>query len=352
MLFIDKDEPTVIQAREIHIKKVSCRIRRKVNSITCSDKTCEICRNTCKEIEHLPKKMKDILTDDQFLPMILGGLPEDLYLMCEMVWEELIPGFDWDEYHNFLKIRSPKKKNKTVDQLMMIKKYNETYNFLYKIFDYDEWFKNGNDVKRYDAYQLATNLNRYTCTYCNRLYTSTMKTHSNKKIMRPTFDHWFSHGRHPLLALSFYNLIPSCTICNSSVKGSEQYTIASHLHPYLDKDCADEVTFDYDFDKTTSKFDIKLVSKPNTPRALKSYSDWKLKEMYNAHHSEVADLIRIKEAYSDQYVANVLKNYPKAGLSPEEIYRLAFGVEFETVNYHKRPLSKFTKDILTKLKMV
>ena len=41
--------------------------------------------------------------------------------------------------------------------------------------------------------------------------------------MRPQFDHWFPKKKYPLLAISFYNLIPCCTYCNSSVKGDIEF---------------------------------------------------------------------------------------------------------------------------------
>lgn len=54
------------------------------------------------------------------------------------------------------------------------------------------------------------------------MYTKTVFDEEGEKITRPTFDHWFAKDDHPLLALSFYNLIPSCNICNSSVKGKKE----------------------------------------------------------------------------------------------------------------------------------
>ena len=77
-----------------------------------------------------------------------------------------------------------------------------------------------------------------------------------------------------------------------------------------------------------------------------------LKTMYNAHIDELKDLILTKKAYSKSYLQNMMKAYPKAGLSNEEIYRLAFGTELNEVNFSKRPFSKFKKDILKELKII
>lgn len=49
-----------------------------------------------------------------------------------------------------------------------------------------------------------------TCPYCNRSYIFT----SSKSGTRPQYDHYFPKSKYPYLALSMYNLIPCCSICN------------------------------------------------------------------------------------------------------------------------------------------
>ena len=349
MLFIDQDLPEIIQAKEIHVRNVICRIQKKLFGTKCGTDGCFICNQATHSIK-IPDELADFLRDSNNLKRILQGSPDQLYDTAAQVWDILIQQFSWDEYEDFLEAKNAK--NPSQQQIQLTIKYQYNHELIRKIFDYDSWFKNGKDEPRYDAYQLSVNLNRYTCTYCNRLYTHTIKTKDDKKIMRPTFDHWFSHTRHPLLALSFYNLIPSCTLCNSSVKGFKQYFIDLHLHPYLDKDCCDQIAFDYFFDENSQKYEIQLIPKLGADRSLKSYKDMFIKEIYNSHQSELADIIKIKDAYSEQYISGMMHTYKEAGLSHEEVYRLAFGVEINPADFHKRPLSKFTKDILSKLKII
>lgn len=47
-------------------------------------------------------------------------------------------------------------------------------------------------------------------------------------------DHYYDKGKYPYLALSFYNLIPSCNICNSKFKTTIDFKEIPHLHPYED----------------------------------------------------------------------------------------------------------------------
>ena len=114
------------------------------------------------------------------------------------------------------------------------------------VFNYD-WFIN--KVKsRYCGYDLARNLDTTTCTYCNRNYTNTVISKNGIKITRPQFDHYYDKTRHPFLTLSFYNLIPSCSICNTNVKHGIEFKPNMHAHPYIDNSI-DEFTFSYEYSK-------------------------------------------------------------------------------------------------------
>jgi 5-methylcytosine-specific restriction endonuclease McrA len=72
-------------------------------------------------------------------------------------------------------------------------------------------FKN----EQYSAYHLILDLGITVCPYCNRnfIFNSTKKRTSH-------FDHFFPESKYPFLAMSFYNLVPSCSTCNT-LKGKE-----------------------------------------------------------------------------------------------------------------------------------
>ncbi len=61
------------------------------------------------------------------------------------------------------------------------------------------------------AYWLQRQLGVKVCPYCNRMYTTTL--FGGYKI-RPDFDHFYPKSKYPYLAVSLFNLIPSCSICN------------------------------------------------------------------------------------------------------------------------------------------
>lgn len=255
-------------------------------------------------------------------------------------------------------------KNNEFYTLMGIRKnkyIKERNQELKKIFSYELFSEK--KKKQYDAYDLAGNLNINTCTYCNRLYTITVVkgVSAGEHITRPQFDHYFSKSEYPLLALSFYNLIPSCAVCNSTLKGDQNFSMDTHIHPYVD-DCINNFRFSFTPDNTSSlkgrgknlqvtietdsDKDKKLVEKIH-----RTFDVFKIIDTYNGHTDEVRDLILLKEVMSEKYLEILKKTY-KLTISDDELYRLAFGAYQDESEFHKRPFSKLKKDLLKELGII
>lgn len=297
----------------------------------------------------LTAKLKDSSIDDIMknylnsvkLKEIITDIPERLIAHHTDIMSRLIPAFDEAEFNVYIGLKR-KKSPRTPAENIIFHKY-EVSEYLFKIFDYDKII-----VKdKGKAYALAKALNRNTCTYCNRLYTITVTTtKKGNNITRPQFDHWLAKSRYPLLALSYYNLIPSCSVCNSSVKGDIVFSRQTHIHPYEIAN-KEDFTFTY-YHKSTTEIAVDITFHGN--RIKKTIEDLKIKEIYDAHsHLELKDLYDLRYKYSEDYLDNLLKMFNKLGVSKQEAYRLAFGVEQEEDDFHKRPFSKFKKDILGQL---
>jgi len=208
----------------------------------------------------------------------------------------------------------------------------------------------------YNAYHLAENIKINTCPYCNRQYTITI-TGSTKshKVTRPQFDHFFRQSKYPLLALSFYNLIPSCSICNSTIKHEKDFSLRTHIHPYIDH-ITDKVEFIYTLDTMNKCKDIKLKYKncPEANKIKRTFDDMKVETIYNGHKFLIDQILELKKTLNDDYL-EILTRHSYDGLTswtPQEAYLYAFGVYYEEEKLHIHPFSKLKKDILKSVAML
>ena len=256
------------------------------------------------------------------------------------------------DYENFL-LAKDKKKRSSIDN-KLINRFNPTNKKLIEIFNYDHYISS----KKTSSYALAKIVGRNTCTYCNRLYTFTVirkdvnskRINNGTRITRPQFDHWFPKKKFPLFSLSFYNLIPSCSVCNSSVKSEESFMPSTHLHPYI-KEKNDKYRFSYILEPDGSP---KVILHTHGDKAKKTAEDLKILEIYSEHSEyELKDLLELRFKYSDNYL-DVLFNdtFNLDEVDKKDSYRLLFGVEIDPNDFHKRPFSKFKYDILKELKVI
>lgn len=346
MLYIEKSEH-IEAAKDNHLQKVKCRVIKKLSGKKCNEDNCRICNSTNQKSDfNCQDYLIQFLIDDKNLENVLIGSPEVILKLQKILFVSVLG----------IKYKSKIKKYCSLPKISRNTIQDVYYLFqdLKTLFNYDNWFVS-QEPNEYGAYQLAKALNRRTCTYCNRTYTDTLESKTGGKLMRPQFDHWFPKEKYPLLALSFYNLIPSCSICNSSSKGREELNLKDYVHPYLDVTQTDDFQFNYEYFGGIDKFNVFVeptTGSDNSKRIVNTIEKLKVDTMYNAHHSELSDLIRTKEAYSDSYIEKMQQFFPDSHLSKEEVFRLLFGTELDSKDFHKRPLSKFKHDILKGLGII
>lgn len=299
-------------ALSIHHKWIKCwlskklkgnRSRKNSTGYKCDDETCEVCEKDMQRA-NLPQALIDFLTAEKIDSLIMAK-PDRL---IEINREFLQLGVD----HEIIKrlfVRS----------------------------GYENWFQPnfGN--------RLLNFLNQDTCTYCNRNYT--LQTFSNRS--RSQLDHWFNKETFPLLALSFYNLIPSCSSCNHQKLDS--VVTADFAHPYTFNEHNQKFTFSFNYISLNEDFSIKCRVDENSKmdNTLKSF---KIEQIYNAHsQKELKDLLELRYKYSENYIDLLINKTFEGLMSKEEIHRMIFGIEIREEDFHKRPFSKFKHDILKEL---
>lgn len=326
MHFIDPSSKEIIDALENHKNQLIGLVERRVRS----SKTERSVRNFLTR-----SKIIEILESD---PNQLMTLNDSFY---STVRNSSLNGyniFKLNKHLNESQLSSVLKRNRT--------KYLKINKQVKRIFNYRDSFSK--KESSYSTYELAKNLDINTCTYCNRLYTKTVI--KPDKITRPDFDHWYPQDKYPLLALSFFNLIPSCHVCNSKVKGATELTTADFYHPYIDSEINFQFSYRYNKDLNGHKFKLNYIGDINN-KAKNTTQAFKIKEIYETHEDEISDLLRIKHNYSSKYLLR-LKKILKNKVSDDELYRLAFGTHLKESDFYKRPLSRMKRDILKELKII
>lgn len=181
-----------------------------------------------------------------------------------------------------------------------IKKLQEIFNYKTLVSD-----------SKNNSYKIAELKGRNTCTYCNRQYTITIGE-EGKFITRPQFDHWFPKNVFPLLSLSFYNLIPSCSICNTTTKRDQIFSFKEFIHPYKRSSPETDFRFSYLPDEKggwkIDLYNLKGVEKD-------TFEVLKLKDIYNYHYKlEAKDLLDLAIKKWNLYKM-VTKRYERKGNS-------------------------------------
>ena len=93
-----------------------------------------------------------------------------------------------------------------------------------KLFRYSQLSRINKSNPEKISYWLQRQLQVPVCPFCNRIYTTTLFRES----VRPAFDHFFPRSEYPYLAVSLFNLIPICDICNKA----KSDRIDSIIYPY------------------------------------------------------------------------------------------------------------------------
>lgn len=187
--------------------------------------------------------------------------------------------------------------------------------------------------------------NSDVCPYCNRNFIELINIDGKGKYTG-TFqlDHFFDKDSYPMFAVSAYNLIPVCSSCNR-IKLNKEF----EFYPYSDLVTVDDMKFDFaikdwDFMNNCKSIDI-LIN--NISSQLKSnVQGLYLENVYQKHVDVVQELIMKVYYYGDGYIESIMVQTNDLFSSKEEIYRLLFGNYMEKKDYSKRPLAKFTGDIL------
>ena len=175
----------------------------------------------------------------------------------------------------------------------------------------------------------------YICPYCEKNYINIVK--ADDKTLKPDLDHFYSKSLYPFLASSIENLIPSCQMCNSRLKGNIDFYKIQHINP-LEYRLFDEIKFSYDAKGIMIKNIAKLKNDENKKNHLDTFQ---IEKVY-ATHNEILEDIKIKFKMYNNIKTKQLQNNCFT-LQKNEIINTIF-YEYKTQN-NKSPLRKLKKDL-------
>ena len=156
-------------------------------------------------------------------------------------------------------------------------------------------------------HKLMNSIGIRTCPYCNRNYITRYGINGSKSTA--DLDHFYQKEQYPLFALSLFNFIPSCPICNSRMKNT--HPADDTIYPY-EEGFEDDVHFELNYIGNNTKgekilhlwqalssiqysdFEISLIIDPATPpdrvlRINKSKELFHLEEVYEDHKQDAME---------------------------------------------------------------
>ena len=209
------------------------------------------------------------------------------------------------------------------------------------------------DAFKYEAFrddllvELAKRLNVKTCPYCNMHYTLYAEE-NGKGLTKFQFDHFFDKKEYPVLSMSLYNLIPSCSVCNHSKLTSHLSFEYNPYHSDIQSKFRFEVADPTDLyveKRITDETEILLIPNPSINK--KDFDDYSATYHLCALYKRQGDLAQeiFDKAYQDPFYLepdNFSFLGPRGG---EYIKRLWMGTYPNAKDIEKRPMTKFIQDL-------
>lgn len=281
-----------------------------------------------------------------------------------------------------------KKSVKEFEKLDINKEYLPQNLLFYKEYLPDELFKYANlygegqkidEKEKWSRHRLLSLMGIEVCPYCQRNYISNYAENNDKKCgeednkkveekkfeenndekTTATLDHFYSKADYPFLALSLYNFVPSCQVCNSIFKGDAD--TCDSIYPY--EEGFDELGVKFRTSKETvdaileknSDFSVEIdckniEDKEKENKVKKSIDNLGLDRVYEKSHNQyIQDLLYTVEKYPENYLEACGEMFENKKGKKERLKEYFKDIVKEP--YRKRiengePLAKLTKDIL------
>lgn len=298
--------------------------------------------NTDRKIENLNdiKKAIDKLSSGKFTFFdLLQMNPDELETKVKPLFKIYKKQVSQSVLKELRQLETISWKNKTTDQKDQ-QKHLKNITFESFIDYYKHYFE------KYGL-KFMSDIGIKVCPYCNRNYIYNANSSRSSE-----FDHFFPKKTFPIFALCFYNLIPSCKVCNH-IKSDQ--LLSNLMNPY-----------DKNLHNDTFKFEAKPIQYGKYNLELKASStnfkvsadtlnnDLQLKDLYK-YHSYIADeLYQKRLVLNNTYLSTLKKEFFKNFLhyNMEDFRRFILGNYGDDTDLSQRTLSKATKDCAIQFRLL
>jgi hypothetical protein len=213
------------------------------------------------------------------------------------------------------------------------------------------FISHGYEHQEFDKLEFIKRINIDTCPYCNRNYIYYL---SKAGKIKPQIDHFYPTNIYPFLALTFYNLIPSCQTCNGfGAKEGNDPLLVNLVNPYLIENHNFKFTYKINHINFLNPLHDKNSVEVRFRHQLSGHTNiFKLDKLYQQHSDHVLELvIKSKVEYSNKY-RTYLHSYKGLNFNDDEIDRMILGNYSKEDEIHKRPLAKMYQDIGIELGLI
>lgn len=235
---------------------------------------------------------------------------------------------------------------------------SDLYKNVYKMF-----VNQGYESKKWNRGKLIEATGVKVCPYCNRVFVENVVDGTGS--VRGQLDHFYPKEKYPYLAISRYNLVPSCGYCNGkSGKGEKDPKDCGLVSPF---ELNNDQGIKFEATITSGRFlslnhcaqSLSIKAVPQVTELSENISTFHLEAIYNTHTDYVAEMyFKYCQMKTDAYKTFTKKILARArkgrfafhGFSMEDWQRIVFGVYSDEKDYCKRPMSKFCMDMLKDFK--
>lgn len=193
------------------------------------------------------------------------------------------------------------------------------------------------------------------CVYCNSQLAVTVRTIKGERSAKFQVDHFYPKAEYPCFSISFFNLLPTCSVCNNKKR-----TQLIDFEVYSDKPVnLKQSPFTFQLDKKSlvlyrvNGITEKLIIKFDDPGKKKFNKHFDIEGIYSTQKDLAEELVLKSLMYNENYLISLRESFKK--LYPNKIpmaERLIVGNYTRQKDIHKRPMSKFTQDIAKQLKII